>query len=264
MAKPISISPTKEAIKLTQFWQKLGPNTYPLDISKLIEGVIGSPDFTDRLLTKIGRFDSFEGCLARTIGTNTWTILLNSSSGNSRRRRFTFAHELGHFMCHRSIQNRFEDTDKTLNDFTNSLEKEANEFASWLLMPANIIREEFGTMPWCTQYLSILAARFECSLQACAIRYVALSSRPIAFVVSRDGMTRWGCKSEAAPFLKSLRFGDDLPAESHARVFQVSGEENTAVQDWTNAWNDYQLSRESQYFDSTGNGYQYTCIEFDG
>jgi hypothetical protein len=55
--------PTKEAIRLTNFWQKFGPNTYPLNIQRLIEGAIHSSSFDGRLETEVGSFDSFEGAL---------------------------------------------------------------------------------------------------------------------------------------------------------------------------------------------------------
>ena len=125
---------TKEAIRLTKFWQDHGPNTYPLDIQQLIDGALDSSGFCGELKTKTKDFDSFEGCLVRTKKTEKWTILLNGQTENKRRLRFTYAHELGHFMCHRNLQDRFEDNSKTLNNFADGIEAEANSFASWLLM----------------------------------------------------------------------------------------------------------------------------------
>lgn len=61
------------------------------------------------------------------------------------RRRFTAAHELGHFILHRSTMGRFRaDTDATLceadGDVTDRMEREANRFAAELLMPAEVCR----------------------------------------------------------------------------------------------------------------------------
>lgn len=61
------------------------------------------------------------------------------------RRRFTAAHELGHFVLHRATMGRFRaDTDATLReadgDVTDRMEREANRFAAELLMPAEVCR----------------------------------------------------------------------------------------------------------------------------
>lgn len=263
MTTKISKPPIREANRLTRLWQDHGPNTYPMDISTLIDGALQNSDFSGELKTKIGSYDSFEGCLVKTKNTEKWTILLNSEVENKRRQRFTYAHELGHFMCHRNIRDCFEDSNETLNDFKDEVENEANLFASWLLMPANLLRDEFSDIGWKTASLCEIGNRFECSLQASALRFVGVSSKPAAFIVSRDGMVIWGCKSKSAPFMSAYRFGDELPTGSHALSAHVSGETCELQQDSGTSWNEYQTAKESQYFDYSGRGYQYTCIEFE-
>jgi hypothetical protein len=59
------------------------------------------------------------------------------------RRRFTAAHELGHFVLHRETMGRFRaDTDVMLqeadDEMADGMEREANRFAAELLMPADI------------------------------------------------------------------------------------------------------------------------------
>lgn len=60
------------------------------------------------------------------------------------RRRFTLAHEIGHFCMHRATnQTTFVDTKATMNrseSYWNRFESEANNFAAELLMPADLIR----------------------------------------------------------------------------------------------------------------------------
>ena len=107
-------------------------------------------------------------------------------------------------------------------------------------------------MPWNTGFLRQIGNHFECSLQAAAIRFVSLSKKPIAFVVSRDGMINWARKSESAPFMTPFCSGDELPESSCNSTCEVG----------TN-WNSVHPSRESQYIDTSGRGYQYTCIEFE-
>ncbi len=61
------------------------------------------------------------------------------------RRRFSAAHELGHFLLHREAMGRFRaDTDETLQEadeeVADQMEREANRFAAELLMPAEVCR----------------------------------------------------------------------------------------------------------------------------
>lgn len=256
-------TPEKEAIKLTNFWQVHGPNSYPLDIASLIDGAIHSSSFKGELQTRFHDFDQFEGCLVRTQDSDKWTILINDNIANKRRQRFTYAHELGHFMCHRHLQDRFEDTEENLNNFRETIETEANVFASWLLMPNNLLRNEFSHNKWHTDTLCNIGNRFECSLQASALRYVKLSKEPMAFVVSRDGTIIWACKSATAPYMSSYCFGNELPEKSHAKESYTNNLTCTEQQDVGYAWSKLHQAKESQYFDISGNGYQYTCIEFE-
>ena len=255
-------NPKKEAIRLTNLWQQHGPNTYPMDLDTLVQGAILTSGFSDQLVIDHQSFDSLEGSLVRADGTRRWTMLLNTRVSNGRRRRFTFAHELGHFMCHRDLRNNFEDSKDSLNDFRDKIETEANVFASWLLMPANLLRNEFHGAAWETETLQAIGNRFECSLQASALRYVRLCSKPIAFVVSRDGMVIWATKSKSAPYMSSYCFGDELPDGSHALESYKNGDEGSERKAVGPVWNDIYHAFESQYFDSSGQGYQYTCIEF--
>jgi len=228
----------------------------------LVEGAIQNSDFSDELVIDRRRFDSFEGALARVKGTRRWTILLNIAVSNSRRQRFTFAHELGHFMCHRELKDTFEDSEESLNDFRDQTENDANVFASWLLMPANLLRAEFKNSLWTTATLQAIGDRFQCSLQASALRYVAQSSRPLAFVVSRDGIILWAAKSDTAPYMKSYLFGDELPPDSDAMKCYIKGDQGNERVAVGPIWNETRHAFESQYFDHSGHGYQYTCIEF--
>ena len=259
-----SNSAVKEAIRLTNFWQKHGPNSYPIDISQLIDGTIQSSSFQGSLKTNFGIFNSFEGCLLRTKNTDKWTISINENISNKRRQRFTYAHELGHFMCHRHLQDSFEDKEDDLNNFNSEVEREANVFASWILMPNNLLRDEFSQNTWSTEVLCNIGNRFECSLQASALRYVKLfQKKPRAFVVSRDGMIIWACKSNSAPYMSAYCFGTELPKDSHAFECYKHGLTCTEQQEVGHVWSEQRAAKESQYFDHSGNGYQYTCIEFD-
>ena len=107
-------------------------------------------------------------------------IISYNSEDNEVRKRFTMAHELGHFILHSKDQSFFIDKSPKVF-FRNSvsttgekfMEREANSFAAALLMPSHLISSELAT---CTSFgneddtIFHLARRFMVSQQALAFR----------------------------------------------------------------------------------------------
>ncbi|MFM7857229.1 MAG: ImmA/IrrE family metallo-endopeptidase, partial [Flammeovirgaceae bacterium] len=81
----------------------------------------------------------FEGALIRKPGTAEWGIFYNSAISSPGRKNFTLAHELGHYLLHRekSPDDIICDRADMLNweSKYRIMESEANQFASFLLMP---------------------------------------------------------------------------------------------------------------------------------
>ncbi|EAD4381152.1 ImmA/IrrE family metallo-endopeptidase [Listeria monocytogenes] len=84
---------------------------------------------------------SEEGCLWYSKNDNTYLILYNESIDNKARRRFTIAHELGHyFLKHNEFTERSLLSRNSLTKIEHdAFEKEANYFAKRLLAPLPII-----------------------------------------------------------------------------------------------------------------------------
>lgn len=75
-------------------------------------------------------------------------IMVNDNITNDGRRHFTIAHELGHyFLCHELKNGQCFDAD-ILEDgaAVDAIEREANYFASCLLMPESKVRSAFLSM----------------------------------------------------------------------------------------------------------------------
>lgn len=107
------------------------------------------------------------------------TIIGINSSHPTSRQRFSIAHELGHLVLHRDEQFhvdekppiRFRDQESSLA--TNSDEIEANQFASELLMPENLVMREIDKLPDDIDpedAVRHLADRFRVSEQAMTVR----------------------------------------------------------------------------------------------
>jgi len=107
----------------------LGIGIFPLDIYCVIKKIFSIKIYE----TDIGK--DVSGFLEK-IG-NTWAIYVNRNESEYRK-RFTLAHELGHYILHREIPNNslaFRDQIFFRDENTSPQEKEANKFAANLLMP---------------------------------------------------------------------------------------------------------------------------------
>ena len=133
----------KEANRLTQIWQEVGPDSYPIDLDLIVTEIINKRSHEARLKISSQPLQSIDGAMVRSREhPNSYVAFVNSDIRNTGRKRFTLAHEIGHFVLHREIQAEFRCTRSMLEDFrTEGIEQEANQFASQLLVPPNRIRQ---------------------------------------------------------------------------------------------------------------------------
>ena len=78
-------------------------------------------------------------------------------------KNFTIAHELGHWVLHREL----------VGKHTPQMEREADKFATYLLMPENFVRAEFAKLPvWLPAEMKLdsMAKKFCVSKKAMKIR----------------------------------------------------------------------------------------------
>lgn len=133
------------------------------------------------------------------------------------RRRFTIAHELGHWELHKG-QTQFICSEEDMRDYGRSyLEVEANLFAASLLMPqryfAPIIKNEEPSM----DLVKGLAKEFETTLTASAIRLADLSHHQIIVVWAENRRIQWSYRNEKTTSLYVVA-GGSLPEYSSATV----------------------------------------------
>lgn len=134
------------------------------------------------------------------------------------KKRFTIAHELGHFELHRDSALRLcDDSDFLCYEKTRPGENEANEFATELLMPEYLFQSPCKSGIPCFSTIGDLADDFRTSLTATAIRYVECSPHRCAIVVSRDGSIKWYRASE--DFGYHVKVGSQLGQNSYAIDF---------------------------------------------
>ncbi|MGH9393254.1 MAG: ImmA/IrrE family metallo-endopeptidase [Terriglobales bacterium] len=125
-------------MKYTDALEKIEPyqKTAPVDVVKIAERfgltVWESSDLPPGISGKLFR-DNLNG------GESGYSILVNKAE-SSVRRRFTAAHEIGHFLLHRDrIGQGISDDEWYRGGLTSAEEAEANRLAADILMPRALI-----------------------------------------------------------------------------------------------------------------------------
>lgn len=148
---------------------------------------------------KGGSLGKFEGALYPVHDGKGWAIIYNEDVSDGRK-RFTIAHEFGHYLMHRSLAAKFEcgEDEVTFRDGVD-LEQEADTFAAYLLMPFDDFRKQLdeNTVPSLDD-LSSLAKRYGVSLIACVLRWLEYTNRRSMIVISRDEYVLWAKPSQPA------------------------------------------------------------------
>ena len=180
-------------------------------------------------LVNHGHLYGAEGRLT-VIGTRA-IITVSTAIESQQRRRFTTAHELGHFEMHHRGSKLLLCLDEDIDHWGSQCsatdkESEANEFASALLLPERFFAPMCLAEEPSLDFIIQLADTFDASLTATALRYSRFCDQSVAVVFSQDGNIRWfrGSKDfdevrEDLGFFIDVRGSVD-PSTCAARFFQ--------------------------------------------
>lgn len=174
---PKSRNPVECARRLLQDLNVKAIPIQPRNIAKQLEIVIWERKMESQ----------YDGCLMR-VG-NVWGILINSLIRSQSRKRFTIAHELGHYHLDREETKKRHSQEGELGYFNSHRpeEQRANLFAVELLMPSPTFQEDAEKQPNVgLAAIDALTARYVTSLTTTAIRYTRLSRHNCAIVFSAN------------------------------------------------------------------------------
>ena len=149
--------------------------------------------------------ESLTNCDGKIIkGRKKTLIKINSDIPYEGKKRFTIAHEIGHYLLHEKLEIHNENSN-TLNWFMTTenqakqgiQEKEANEFATELLMPSKIFQKEAQSKAFSPELIKSLSDRFKTSITSTLFRYCELKDlHPIFIVFIYNGTVKYWKKSQ--------------------------------------------------------------------
>ncbi len=197
-------------------------------------------------------------------------VIFHHSEGPSGRKRFTIAHELGHFLLpkHSAKHKCFQSDIKIgkQSDSNNVFEAEANKFAQSLLMPEKFISSAINQTLPDIHILISLKKQFDMSFEAISNECTKHSKNPFALVYSQNGIVRycWRDWHSFEPRI-TVKRGELLPPNSHASRLDLPNETVSSIRDipseiWLGEENSHIALQEQSYIQN--DGYMVTLLRF--
>lgn len=148
------------------------------------------------------RIRSLKTCEARIVGRNGLAVITVDAGKPLRRRRFSIAHELGHWQRHRGrcLICRPQDIGSQQQRTANDPERLADEYASDLILPRYLLEPMLSDVPRLTiKSLTEVADEFQASRPATLIKVVASGRFPILMVCTTRAGRRYFNASPSVP-----------------------------------------------------------------
>ena len=155
---------------------------------------------------------------------NRFGIIVSDACPTAGHRRFSVAHELGHYHVDGHVDAMFagatgmvESAGGFHRNRKSQLERDADWFASELLVPTKQLVSRIAGQPASIRALESLAEEFQTSLTMMAIRYAELTDRATASVLSLDGRVEWVFCSRRLgehDWSRTLRKRDPIPPDT--------------------------------------------------
>lgn len=206
-------TPCAWANVLVSMW---GPR-FPVDVRQIASEY--SKRFDDPIHDiAAAEMPGFEGALGPLRKRGGWAILYNPSIRSVGRINYTLGHEFGHYLCHRQRRPAgFQCGESDVLGATRLQEREADTFASYLLMPLDDFRSQVGKQQMTLDLLRHCSDRYGVSFTAAALKWIESTRVCAAVVVATNGFVRW-CRPSVSAKRARIYFpsGMELPAGSAA------------------------------------------------
>ena len=195
-------SPKNEANRVTRILRACGFDQFPVKVRDVAIEISRQISPLEPIASiKPVPVPHFEGMLKRSPKGDKWIIGVNEDGASSGRINFTIAHEFGHYMLHRELQQDFECAEKDMHNWDAQgkiIETEADTFASYLLMPPDDFRNQISDQDLSIELLRHCADRYDVSLTAAALKWREIAPGRVVVVAAKDGYLDWSSSNERA------------------------------------------------------------------
>lgn len=196
-------TPISWGIQLSKLWIECGQGL-PVSVREIALEVtkVRFPEDPISIVQAHG-VQGVDGMLSRRKSKGDWCISYDESVSLPGRVNFTLAHEFGHYLLHRKSREIFQCTQLDIIDYdspeSRKQESEANQFASYLLMPIDDFRNQIKGRTVSLGLLGECAARYETSLTATVLKWLEFTEEAaLMVVVDADDFVCWSYPSQSA------------------------------------------------------------------
>ncbi|PQQ45504.1 ImmA/IrrE family metallo-endopeptidase [Bacillus thuringiensis] len=186
---------------LVRYYKEKHPNEDVVNVIQLAKD-LGLKTIIKKLET-----EQFDACLVRDCTLKVPVIIVNSTKKSIGRVNFSIAHEIAHAILPHHAQNNFfcfldDVTETSKIKMDKQLEREANNFAAYILLPYKQFVEDISRMDFTIKNVKRLSKKYNASWVLVAKKWVELSKLDIAMVFSEKGIVDWWTRSESFPYYR--------------------------------------------------------------
>jgi hypothetical protein len=212
-----------------------GGDRFPVDVVHLALEAASLFGWGDPITAVQGAdIPGFDGCLSPNDDRSKWLLLYNDQLSSPGRIRFTQAHELGHYILHRLSGDAIRCSEDDMLDWSSKgriVESQADQFASYLLMPLDDYRKQVPSLVD-LEVFQHCSERYGVSFTAAILKWLDYTDDNAVLIRSTDGFINWSCSSsralKAGAFLRTRNQVIPVPCDSLAGNISVKQERRGA------------------------------------
>lgn len=189
------ISPQQRALEILEAWT----NSHREDERLPVNCSLIAKEFNIHVIERPLEIEFVGGLF---IEDGQRAIIINSNIDSDGRKNFTLAHELGHYFVHTEQLNlkcTIDDLADT-SPHSETIEKEANVFASTLLIPAGDLRKQLDGNELTLNLASQLSHRYSTSLTSTVIRICEITKKPLTIIYLKNNKVSWWNRNNKMKF----------------------------------------------------------------
>jgi Zn-dependent peptidase ImmA (M78 family) len=160
--------------------------------------------------------EGFDGALL--YKNDNYGILINDMIDYDSRKRFTIAHELGHYWIPEHCGSfKCEKRDIGAFNSKNSYEIQADIFASEFLMPTSLVISDIKYRSPNFKNFEFLANKYQTSLTAASLKFISNDETPGILAYAVNGQIKWNVRSRNCYWELNYKNGSDILKDVYSK-----------------------------------------------